>query len=603
MRFSALSLLSLIGLAACASEPSDALQPTDSLDTATAAEPLDAAQAEAAANDLIALSPRLMAGIDTLRVKESGVDRAGIGHVHYQQEQDGVPVFGGEAIVHIAPNGTLFRLTNDLRPHLDVDTTADIDATQALDAALDQLSPSIKLTADPKVELMVLPLEDGDRLSWRVTLEVETPQGEPQRPILFINAHDGEVDWAYDNLKNTALNDSAKAVYDMRNGTRIRSAVLGDSADADLLTTYNAVGSTLGFLSTTFGRNSYDNRGAKVLGYGHYSRNYVNAFWSGSYFAAGDGDGVYSGYLGVLDVTAHELGHAVTDYEANLTYSNESGALNEAASDILAAAVEAWVDGGSNASTWDIGEDCWLAAPALRFMDAPSQDGSSTDYYPARYTGTQDSGGVHWNSGIANHFFYLLSEGGQHHTAGYRSGNTITGIGIQDAYAIWYSALTDYMTSSTNFSGARTATESACAGLGYPTTTCDSVSYAWYEVGVGSDPAGGGGGGGGGGGTPTTCPSGMTTTTGTLTGAGDNDQYTYSASNGTHDLRLSAVGGTDYDLYLYKADRRGRYSQVAASAGATSTESILYSGSSANYLVQVSSYSGSGDYTLCTTLP
>ncbi len=95
----------------------------------------------------------------------------------------------------------------------------------------------------------------------------------------------------------------------------------------------------------------------------------------------------------------------------------------------------------------------------------------------------------------------------------------------------------------------------------------------------------------------------MTTTTGTLTGAGDDDQYTYSANNGTHDLRLNGVSGTDFDLYLYKADRRGRYSRVGASESSTSTESILYSGSSGNYLVQVSSYSGSGDYTLCTTLP
>jgi Zn-dependent metalloprotease len=180
----------------------------------------------------------------------------------------------------------------------------------------------------------------------------------------------------------------------------------------------------------------------------------------------------------------------VTGNSANLVYQNESGALNEATSDIMAAAIESWA-GGDN--PWWIGENCWVADAALRFMDDPSRDGSSRDHYSTRYTGTSDNGGVHWNSGIANLAFYLMANGGNHPKPEHRV-NTVSGIGVATAANIWYRALTVYMTSGTDFAGARAATEAACADL-YGATTCASVTAAWLEVGV--DGSGGGGGGGG----------------------------------------------------------------------------------------------------------
>ncbi len=588
-------------------------------------QPMTTAEAEAVVADIVSNTPRLTDNIDALQVIDTEVDNRGLAHVRFQQTHEGVPVFGAEAFVHTDAAGVLFRMSDTLHRDIRVDVSPAHTDTAAIEAARSTLHPRVQDVEAPTASLFVLRHDGADHLAWKVGMYVEDPQEGVSQPVIFIDAHTLEPITSWNNLKETALSDSDKVTYDMNNSTRTNRAAVGDSSDSELNTTHNAVGTTLDFLSTNFGRDSYDDNGAVVRSYGHYSRNYVNAYWDGQRLVFGDGDGYNANYLGVLDVTAHEFGHAVTDREANLTYSYESGALNEAASDILAAAVEAYQDGATGQDTWDVGEDCWLADRALRFMQSPSDDGASYDYYPARYTGSSDNGGVHWNSGIANHFFYLLAEGGQHHNSAYRSGNTVAGIGIDDAYAIWYEALTNYMTSSTNFSGARTATESACAALGYATATCDSVSYAWYEVGVGSNPGsgsgstGGGSTGGGstGGGTDTAdtgdtgdtggsgtgggCPSGYAELTGTLS-SGADDQFSYSAGSGTHDFLLTGPSSADFDLYLYK--KKGKsYRTVDSSTNAGSTESISYTDSSGSFVVQVVSYSGSGDYSLCYVIP
>lgn len=137
--------------------------------------------------------------------------------------------------------------------------------------------------------------------------------------------------------------------------------------------------------------------------------------------------------------------HGVTEFTANLTYSNESGALNESMSDVFGAMVELYSRGGTVTSdTWKIGEQAYTpntAGDALRYMNNPHLASNSgytadddPDHYTERYTGTADSGGVHINSGIPNHVFYLAAAGGTHHL----SGVTVTGMGTTDAARIWY---------------------------------------------------------------------------------------------------------------------------------------------------------------------
>jgi len=196
----------------------------------------------------------------------------------------------------------------------------------------------------------------------------------------------------------------------------------------------------------------------------------------------GDGDGInFSNFAGDLSVVCHELTHAVTSFSANLRYQGESGALNEAMSDIMGAASGVFRDGGIEKNTWHIGASCFLAGEALRYMNNPILDGASYDWYPTRYKGTADNGGVHWNSGIANLAFVLMTEGGVHPQQ--KSTNWVEGFGIDQAQQIFYSALTNYMTQTTTFSGARAATEVAAKTL-YSAAAAQIVSDAWIAVGV-----------------------------------------------------------------------------------------------------------------------
>jgi hypothetical protein len=190
----------------------------------------------------------------------------------------------------------------------------------------------------------------------------------------------------------------------------------------------------------------------------------------------------------------------VTSQTANLTYQGESGALNEGMSDIMAAVCEAHTLGAVTARTWMVGEDIFTPNTpndALRYMADPTADaalyppalGSSRDFYADRYTGTQDSGGVHLNSGIANLAFELLTMGGTHPHQ--KTTFTVPAIGIEKSGKIFERALTQgYFTSSTNFAQARTATEHAATDL-YPTdaSVTAAVSLAWAAVGVGMPPA------------------------------------------------------------------------------------------------------------------
>jgi len=171
-------------------------------------------------------------------------------------------------------------------------------------------------------------------------------------------------------------------------------------------------------------------------------------------------------------------------------YQNESGALNEAMSDIMAAVCEAWKDKGVSAATWQVGEEIWTPntpGDALRYMDSPTKDGQSPDYYPERYTGTQDNGGVHLNSGLANLSFYLVAAGGKHPRG--KTATTVPGIGIDKAGAIYQRALTTKFTANTSMAQARTLLEQAAQEL-YPGSCARaSVALAWATIGVGAAPS------------------------------------------------------------------------------------------------------------------
>jgi Zn-dependent metalloprotease len=250
------------------------------------------------------------------------------------------------------------------------------------------------------------------------------------------------------------------------------------------------------------GRNGIDNKGTASYLRVHYSNAYDNAFWSDTCFCMTFGDGNQFLTLTSVDVAGHEMSHGVTanSVPGGLTYSGESGGLNEGNSDIMGTFVEFYDLGGGEAASsttipntggnYTIGEQ--LATPSfnhpLRYMYKPSLDGSSAD---AWYSGV-GSLNVHYSSGVANHFMFLLAHGSQIDAL---SGNiqspmangvtSITGIGNDHAARIWYRALTTYFTSSETYAQARTATLSAASDL-YGATSAEyaTVAKAWTAVNV-----------------------------------------------------------------------------------------------------------------------
>jgi Zn-dependent metalloprotease len=274
---------------------------------------------------------------------------------------------------------------------------------------------------------------------------------------------------------------------------------------------YDSAGLVYYFYNLNYGRNSYDDKGHTIVssvhgkfdnGTGSCDGN--NAAWIGEGFdqmVYGDGDGfgiVLKDLTLGFDVTAHELTHAVTFATSNLAYLNDSGALNESMSDLFGATVEAWRDSGGSgmgnpaaitptANTWKIGEAVagfLLPGGALRFMNDPAADMASKDFYADRVMpGGADNGGVHFNSGIGNLAFYLMSAGGKHPRM--KTTNNVTGIGIAKANHIFYTANTTLYTSMTDYQAARYATAQAAENLyGRCSPEWQTVHEAWDAVGV-----------------------------------------------------------------------------------------------------------------------
>ncbi|MGW3739953.1 M4 family metallopeptidase [Streptomyces sp. NPDC005146] len=254
---------------------------------------------------------------------------------------------------------------------------------------------------------------------------------------------------------------------------------------------------TWDFYHDRFGRNSIADNGVGAFSRVHYGDGYANAHWDDGCFCMTYGDGLNNARpLTELDIAAHEMTHGVTYATANLTYSGESGGLNEATSDIMGTAVEYSAASPVDVPDYMIGElaDVRGAGKPLRYMDQPSKDasakGTSLDYW----TTDTEKLDPHFSSGVANHFFYLLSEGSGEKTVNgvaYDSptfdGKPVTGLGQRNATSIWYRALTLYMTSSTDYAGARAATLQAAADLfGMSSSIYEAVGNAWAAVNVGT---------------------------------------------------------------------------------------------------------------------
>ncbi|MFI1050664.1 M4 family metallopeptidase [Streptomyces griseoruber] len=470
-----------------------------------------------------------LGGQEKLVAKDVIKDADGTTHTRYERTYAGLPVRGGDLVVHDRSGRT--TVTKASGATLKVSSlTPKLSASNATGKAL---------AASKKADVKGSKTENAPRLvvwagtgkpvlAWETVVEGVQGDGTPSELQVVTDATTGKQIQAAEKVHTgtgtgqyvgtvplgTTLSGSTYQLtdpdraghktYDLNQGTSGTGTLFTDDNDvwgnglpsnrqtAGVDVAFGAA-ATWDYYKEVYGRNGIRNDGVAAYSRAHYGSSYVNAFWQDSCFCMTYGDGSGNTHpLTALDVAAHEMSHGVTAATANLTYSGESGGLNEATSDIFAAAVEFYENLPADPGDYLVGEkiDINGNGTPLRYMDKPSKDGSSRD----SWSSTLGSVDVHYSSGPANHFFYLLSEGsgaktinGVSYDSPTYDGQAVTGIGITNAAAIWYRALTTYMTSSTNYAGARTATLSAAADLfGAYSPTYLAVADAWAAINVGS---------------------------------------------------------------------------------------------------------------------
>ncbi|MEU4047009.1 M4 family metallopeptidase [Streptomyces antibioticus] len=472
---------------------------------------------------------------EKLVVRDVVKDADGTVHTRYERTYAGLPVLGGDLVVHESAAGASQGVTKATKAAIKVASVKPVIAAakaekQALTLAKAAGSAETAADAAPR---KVIWAGNGSKpvLAYETVVGGLQDDGTPNELHVITDAATGEKLYEYQGIETgtgkslysgtvtlgTALSGSSYQLYDTsRGGHKTYNKARATSSSAGTLFTdaddtwgtgaasssstdqtaavdaaYGAQ-TTWDFYKSTFGRNGIKNNGVAAYSRVHYGNAYVNAFWDDSCFCMTYGDGAGNTKpLTSLDVAGHEMTHGVTSNTAGLNYSGESGGLNEATSDIFGTAVEFYAANSSDVGDYLIGEKININGNGtpLRYQDKPSKDGASADYWSSSLKNLD----VHYSSGPANHFFYLLAEGsgaktinGVSYNSPTYNGSTLTGIGRAKAVQIWYKALTSYMTSTTNYAGARTATLNAASALyGSTSTEYKAVAAAWTAVNVG----------------------------------------------------------------------------------------------------------------------
>ncbi len=440
-------------------------------------------------------------------VKTSKKDKRGVNHIRMDQTIRGQKIRGADIVMHVGPEGNINLINGRVGETRGVASKAKVDADVALAGAANEMGVANYLLHGKHEKAYAVGKDDVVRLTWKSTIEY-TKGSDWAVDDVYTDALTGEIvliDPQVHTAKNRNTYDANGEVYNSRKmpGTLVCNETNSNCGPQDAQDAHDFAGVTYDYFFTKFGRDSLNNAGmtlvssVNVCGTRRCPNNWNNAAWFNNQMLYGEGDGVqFSPLSGDLDVVAHELAHGVTDFTSDLIYRDQSGALNEAMSDIFGASAEAFNEGGINANTWKIGEDITTPGTpgdALRYMNNPTLDGQSTDYFPERvYEGTNtDNGGVHLNSGIFNLAYYLLVEGGSHPRG--KTSNTVPGIGMDKAEQIYYHANVNYFTSSTGYDAALAAVSQSAMDL-YGTAERDAVIESYCAIGVG-DSCGGGTGG------------------------------------------------------------------------------------------------------------
>ncbi|MFD9816879.1 M4 family metallopeptidase [Streptomyces sp. NPDC059080] len=466
---------------------------------------------------------------EQLVVKDVIKDADGTVHTRYDRTFAGLPVLGGDMVVHRAKDGSIKSTTKSTQKSIKVASlTPKITAAAAAQRAHGTAAKSIsaKQTGAQAAKKVVWAASGTPVLAYDTVVNGVKKDGTPSRMHVITDANTGKKLFQYDDIRTGKGESEFSGTVDLgttkdgsnftltdgdRGGHKTTNLENGEDGDGKLFTNstdtwgngkpdnpetaavdaHYGAALTWDYYKEVHGRTGIKGDGKGAFSRVHYGDSYVNAFWDDSCFCMtyGDGEG-NKAPLTAIDVAAHEMSHGVTSATANLTYSGESGGLNEGTSDIFGTSVEFYANNAEDPGDYLIGEKIDINGDGtpLRYMDKPSKDGQSQDNWDSS-TGGLDP---HYSSGVANHFFYLLSEGsgakeigGVKYDSPTADGSKVEGIGRDKAEKIWFKALSEYMTSNTDYKAAREATVKAATDL-YKADSAEvkGVEAAWNGVAV-----------------------------------------------------------------------------------------------------------------------
>ncbi len=479
-------------------------------------------------------------------------------HVRMQQVVEGIQVRGGELIAHFDKEGALTSLDANFATGLDgINKSPTLRAEQATALATRDLMLEVPELDAAKLD----PRENGLRIyapgdrAPTLAYHLRIRGDAPNRPVLMdymIDAHTGLVLEKYNDIETitatgkgtlgdtkTLQVEQSGGAFRLVDSTRAPGGISTSSAGGsqtepgDLVTgsdgsfdtggvapgsavdAHYYAGIVYDYYKATHTRLGIDGANSAIVSTVHYGQAYNNAFWDGTQMVYGDGDGrQFRSFTASIDVIAHELTHGVTQSTSNLIYNKQSGALNEAVSDIFGCLVThaAKPDPVKN---WQLGADLSLQNKPFRDMIHPA-NGQQPAAMSQYINTSTDNGGVHTNSGIVNNAMYLMTMGGTNDAT-----KTVVpfGLGWDKAGKLWYAANTKYFMSATGFAQAAQGTLTAARDLQFTANDQNIIECAWIATGVlpgtcktivadaptmpdggGGSPAGGGGAGGGAGG-------------------------------------------------------------------------------------------------------
>jgi len=456
------------------------------------------------------------------------IDSDGSQHVRFHRTYKDLPVIGGDLLTHRLKNDLAKRISSASTNIIDVDVTELVSIERATQIA--SVAFQGKYIGTRSARKVIFNAKQEPRVAWEIIQSGVSARGLMVEKKIFIDARKAIVLAQWDHLQN--VDAQGQGFYSgtvnlnvIASGSQflLKDSTRGSTFTGDLLQTESAdVPAPVSSQTTMFGdgnlnpvslavdaqygaaltwdyflnihsRKGTANDGRGIKSRVNYGVDYANAFYDPlcNCVTYGSGDGQVLKATTALDVVAHEISHGLTAQTADLLYWSESGGLNEATSDIFGAMVEFYANIPSDPPDYILGERVVVPetlGEGLRFMYNPNLDGFS----PNCYTDAVADMEVHSSSGIGNHFFYLLAEGSNPASplppSPTCNNSRLKGIGRQKAARIWYRALVTYMTSTTDYRGARLATIRAANDLfGKASPESSAVAAAWAAVGLNSN--------------------------------------------------------------------------------------------------------------------